>query len=110
MGLDIARVLHSIAFVPAQKLNEQSGEVFAARTHNYLFRVHSQSPKGMQIVGYSLPEAIGSLSAAGVQQFFPAGAEYFPGQLGPDGEGKKRGVRPVGAEIYGISLNRRRRL
>ena len=93
----VARFLHGIGFVPAQKLDQQVIQEVRSRADEDVFRVNMHPTEGGQVTRNGLAQLRDSLVGQGQQQFFAVIQHDLPLEAGPDGKGELLGA--VGSEI-----------
>ena len=97
--LPIARILHPVTLVPAQKLNQQIIQKVRARSHQNLIRRDGHGAESIQIIRNGLAEHIGASRRHRPQKLRSVVQKHLPLKLGPDGKGKGLRRQVVGRKI-----------
>ena len=103
-NLAVAGILHSVALVPAQKLDQQMIQQLRPGAHNDLLRIHLHPPKLLQISRNGPPQLRGPVVRRRPQQLLVLLQEGLAHKPGPNGEGEVRRIHGPGGEIQKPSL------
>ena len=109
LDLPVAGVLHRPSAAPAQKLEEQGGEIFRAGPHHDLVRVDVDAPEVMEVAHDGRAQRRHAMGVGGGEEGAVFLAEDLPHQTGPGGEGEVLRVHGVGGKVIGKRGHLRRR-
>ena len=93
----VARLLHGVDFLPAQKLHEKVIQKVRSRADEDVFRLHPHPPKIRQVIRNGLPQLSYPPVGQRQQQGLPVVQHDLPLQFHPHGEGKL--LRAVGGQV-----------